>query len=119
MKTARPILKFSLLHLLIIIAIYTILYAAQAVEIANSYFSGGLVILLNAWLLTLGWRLIFSKKSVGLSVFLIVFKYAILAVIIYFISKENWVDMFSFSMGLITITISALGYALVFRSRRK
>ena len=77
-----------------------------------SFLSGALVILTSFWLLGWAWSLIFQKKLVALAVGIIVFKYAILGIIIFTLVKLAWFDPLWFSMGVASLILSAITYAL-------
>lgn len=64
-------------------------------------------------MLAFAWSLIFKKKLIALAISLIVFKYAILGLIIYQLIKVTKVDLFWFSMGVASFAVSALVYAFV------
>ena len=77
-----------------------------------SFLVGSLVILLSFILLGIGWSLIFQKKLVALAGFVIVFKYAILGIIIYTIVKRPWFNPLWFAMGVASFVLSAIVYAV-------
>lgn len=72
---------------------------------------GGLVVLLNLILLTVGWAMLLRKKFVALAVTVIVIKYAILGIIIYQLMLQPWLSPVFFLVGvsslLATIVISS------------
>jgi len=73
---------------------------------AASFFIGGLLILLNVWALTFVWKRIIQKKFIALPVSVIVFKYAILGLIIYQVSKVPWLNPLCFSAGLGSLIVT-------------
>lgn len=77
-----------------------------------SFASGGLVVAANFILLGLGWNLVFRKKLIALSVLIIVFKYAILGIIIYQLVKQNWLLPLWFAAGVASIMLGSLIYGL-------
>lgn len=77
-----------------------------------SFLIGAGLILLNFLLLGLAWKLIFAQKFVALSIGVIVFKYAILGIIIFKLVKNPWVSLLWFSMGVATFMIPAIAYAI-------
>lgn len=105
----RRILKFQLVILIIacpLLYIYGPRYAM------NSFLAGVLVVAGNFILLGTSWKLIFTKKLIALSVLTIVFKYAILGIIIYRLIKASWMLPIWFSVGITSMMISALIYGL-------
>ncbi len=77
-----------------------------------SYLVGSLLILLSFILLGIGYGLIFKKKLVALAIGIIVFKYAILGIIIYTLIQQSWFDRLWFAMGIASFVLSALIYAI-------
>lgn len=60
----------------------------------------------------LAWGFIFQKKLIALSIGIIVFKYAILGIIIFTLVKQPWFDTLWFSLGIASLILSALVYGL-------
>ncbi|MFS4458936.1 hypothetical protein [Bdellovibrio sp. HCB2-146] len=79
---------------------------------ALSYAAGSGLIFLTFVLLAWGWSLIFSKKMIALAIGIIVFKYAILGIIIYTLVKLSWFTPLWFALGVASFAISALIYAI-------
>ena len=76
-----------------------------------SYLFGSGLVLANLLILTLAWSLILRKKLVALAVTVIVFKYAILGVIIYRLLQDSMITALGFCVGLSTLMVTALIYA--------
>lgn len=79
---------------------------------ALSYLIGGLLIWYGLISWGIGMSFIFQKKYIALSMGIIVFKYAILGVIIYWFVHQNWAQPLWFSLGVASFVITALIYAL-------
>lgn len=79
---------------------------------AFSYAAGAGTIFLSVVLLAWGWGLIFSKKMIALAIGIIVFKYAILGIIIYTLVHLHWFAPLWFAMGIASFALSALIYAI-------
>ncbi|MNS76869.1 hypothetical protein D3C72_1104270 [compost metagenome] len=62
--------------------------------------------------MALGYGLIFKKKLIALAIGIIVFKYAILGIIIFQLVKQPWLSSLWFCLGIATFGVSALVYAL-------
>ncbi|MNL40402.1 hypothetical protein D3C87_1627470 [compost metagenome] len=77
-----------------------------------SFSAGAGVILINFLLLGWGWGLIFRKKLIALSVGIIVFKYAILGIIIFRIVKQPWMEPLWFCLGIASFVLTSLIYSL-------
>jgi len=82
-------------------------------ESAASYFSGSILILANVTVLTIAWSFITQKKFVALAVSVIVFKYAILGVIIYRLLKYSWLDPMWMSIGLGSLLLTTILFGLL------
>ena len=73
---------------------------------------------INVALMVFCWGLIFRKKFIALSVGVIVFKYAILGVMIYFAILKGWLSPLAFSLGIGTVVPAALIYAMIVKKDR-
>jgi hypothetical protein len=91
---------------------YVSLLLFAAPNHANSYLCGSLTILLSFSVMGLGYGLIFRKKLVALGGSLIVFKYAILGIIIFTLVKLDWFSSIWFAMGVASFILSAIYYAI-------
>ncbi|WII73010.1 hypothetical protein QJS83_03880 [Bdellovibrio sp. 22V] len=79
---------------------------------AYSYMAGSGTIFLSFLLLAWGWGLIFQKKLVALSIGIIVFKYAILGIIIFKLTALPWFDTLWFAIGVASFILAAFVYAV-------
>lgn len=79
---------------------------------ALSFIVGALIVTGNFILLGSGWKMVFRKKLIALSVLIIVFKYAILGVIIYHFVRQTWMQPFWFAIGVASMMGASLIYAL-------
>ena len=79
---------------------------------AFSFLAGSGLILLSFFLLGIGWGLIFQKKLIALAVAIIVFKYAILGIIIFTLVKLPWFTPLWFALGVASFILSALVWAV-------
>ncbi|UOF00390.1 hypothetical protein [Bdellovibrio reynosensis] len=89
-------------------------YAPQQ---ALSFVAGSLTILTSCILLAVGFSLIFRKKLIALAIGIIVFKYAILGIIIFTLVKLSWFSPLWFSMGVASLILSAISFAVKEASR--
>jgi ascorbate-specific PTS system EIIC-type component UlaA len=94
-------------------ALSGILWLSGATESAASYFSGSFLILVNVTVLAVAWSFITQKKFIALSVSIIVFKYAILGVIIYRLLKFPWLNPVWMSIGLGSLLITTILFGLL------
>lgn len=67
---------------------------------ALSFFLGGLLMLLNLLGLAYFWNLIFTKKSIALAAFVIIFKYLILGMILWSLASAKSLQPMPFVLGL-------------------
>ena len=91
------------------------IYSTQS---AISFASGGTLVALNFLILGFAWSLIFQKKLIALAVPLIIFKYAILGLIIYQVIQSSSLDILWFCLGIGSFVISALIF-VIFEVRRR
>jgi hypothetical protein len=106
-------MKRVLIFQALILAAGTILlYCYGPQQAAPSYIVGGFIVGGNFILLGNAWKMIFNKKQVALSVLIIVFKYAILGVIIYVLVNQKWLSPFWFSAGIASMMVASLAYGL-------
>lgn len=79
---------------------------------AYSFLAGSGLVFLSVFLLGIGWGLIFQKKLIALAIGIIVFKYAILGVIIFTVVKLSWFMPLWFVMGVASFMFSAIYFAV-------
>lgn len=79
---------------------------------ASSFVFGSLLILFDIILNWLTWKLIFAKKLVALAIGIIVFKYAILGIIVMNVFKLLWLDILWFCLGIASLALAAVIYAI-------
>lgn len=89
---------------------------SHSTQSAISFAAGGALIAVNFLILGIAWSLIFQKKLIALAVPLIIFKYAILGLIIYQVVQSSSIDLLWFCLGIGSFVISALIF-VVWRSR--
>lgn len=66
-----------------------------------------------------GFRWLMDKKQVALSVPLIVIKYAILGIIVYFSLNQKWLNIWAYSLGVGLVIVSSLLYGLWKSSKQR
>ncbi len=74
---------------------------------------GALIVLLNLAALSFSWKRIFSKKSIALAVFVIIFKYVILGMILWGLSVAGWLNVIGFLIGLASLLFSVFAAMLM------
>lgn len=77
-----------------------IVYNYLGMDWAVSVFIGGLLMIINIALLTFLWKQVFFKKSIALAVIIIIFKYAILALILWSLASFTWMKLMGFLIGI-------------------
>ena len=95
------------------IFLYTLALALGAQFLYNSDISisvllGGLTMWANVLGLAFFWRLIFLKKSIALAVLTIIFKYLILALILWSLASAKWLNPAAFCVGLTALLFGVL-----------
>lgn len=65
-----------------------------------SFLLGPLLIFFSMWTFGLLFRRVISKKSIAGNTMIIVFKYAILAVCLFFAARAKWFSFLNFALGL-------------------
>jgi hypothetical protein len=104
--------KIGLLQTLVMALATPLLLAFTTQQQTCSFLIGSGLILMSFALMGLGYGLIFKKKLVALSIGIIVFKYAILGIIIFQLVKQPWLSSLWFCLGIASFGVSALLYAL-------
>jgi len=120
-KSRHPTRRITLSHLklffIIQIAITAIgsivLLEGRNAESAASFAIGSGIILVNVLSLAFVFSRVIQKKLIALSISIIVFKYAILGIIIYKLLSLSWVDRIWLCAGLASLVVSALFFASV------
>jgi hypothetical protein len=82
-------------------------------ESAASCALGGVIMLVNLLGLTFLWYLVFSKKSIALAVFVIIFKYLILGFILWKLADVSWMKPVGLVIGLSTLVLAILSATMM------
>jgi hypothetical protein len=107
-------MKDTLIAQTLLVAIGTVISALIfGRDSAVSYALGSSIILLNFRVIGWSWEKVIKKKSVAIAFVVIVFKYAILAGIIYGVSLIPGLKTLFFAVGLMTVVPAALLVALI------
>ena len=93
--------------------ISALLFFTHGQAVALSCLIGGGIMLLNLLGIYLLWHLIFSKKSIALAVFVIIFKYLILGVVLWNLSSISWLKPLGLVAGLSTLVLAILSATLM------
>lgn len=102
----------GLFHTLLTLLGAALVWHFATYQAALSFFVGSATLFLSLLMLGIGYGLIFKKKLVALAIGIIVFKYAILGIIIFALVKFHWFNPLWFSLGLASLVFSALFYAI-------
>jgi hypothetical protein len=98
---------------------FTLAYQFINLNSAMWLIVGFIFMLLNTALIGSVWKLIFSKKSIALVLLIIIFKYVILAVLIWYLAQKINLNAVGFSLGILAFLVSIiLSYALGFYIKR-
>jgi hypothetical protein len=100
-------------NITILMAVYAFFGAFAGYFFINTDFSaslmvGALIMLANLAGLAFLWRLIFSKKSIALAAFVIIFKYVILGIILWSLASVNWLKPIGFITGLASLVFGVV-----------
>lgn len=104
--------KVSLLHILTMLLFCLGILFFGAKQHLFSFLVGSGGIWANLLILWAGWALIFRKKLVALAIGLIVFKYAILGIIMFKLVKQPWFEPGWFAAGVASFVITSLLYSM-------
>lgn len=104
--------RVVLFQILVIVLTSLVLYIAGLQHKISSFLTGSLVVGGNFILGAVGWKLVFRKKLIALAILIIVFKYAILGVIIYHFVKQSWMQPVWFAAGVTSMMMASLIYGL-------
>lgn len=87
----------------LIVGISSIILAFLAPGLVPAFLAGAFLITLNFVLLAVFWKNILDKKHVAMTSGIIVFKYAILGILLYIFVKELKMPMLPFFAGVSTL----------------
>ena len=104
---------FFIIQITVILAGSLIFAEIVDTKSAASFASGAGLILLNVAVLAFVWLYLIQKKLVAVSLTIIVFKYAILGVIIYKLLNLEWIQQSWFCVGLGSLVFSTLVYGFI------
>jgi hypothetical protein len=93
-----------------------VLGEGRGAESAASFAIGSGIVLANVMSLAFVFQKLIQKKLIALSLSIIVFKYAILGIIIYKLLSLPWVDRLWLCVGLASLVVSSLFFASVART---
>lgn len=82
--------------------------AQQAVSAA----AGAMVVMASVGLMAWSVQRLFEKKSIALAGMVIVIKYLLLAVLIYWISLQPWANLLWLGAGIASVVMTAVFYSL-------
>ena len=93
-----------------------VLAEGRDVASAGSFAAGSAIVLFNVLTLAFVISRVIQKKLIALSITIIVFKYAILGIIIYKLLSFAWVDRIWLCTGLASLVVSVLFFAAVIKT---
>ena len=73
-----------------------------------SFAIGGIIVLSNISVIWLCWTYLIPKKLIAVAILIIVFKYAILAIILYKVLHLSWVQPLWLGLGFGTLMLAAV-----------
>lgn len=89
-----------------------VLWQTNSAHHGISFLLGSGIILFDFVLFWIAGKLIFAKKLVALAIGIIVFKYAILGIIVFKIFELTWLNILWFCLGIASFALSAVSYAV-------
>lgn len=108
--------RVLLFQILITLLGSLLLWAFSRPDLIASYAVGSALVAGNFLLLGTLINFIFKKKLIALMVLVIVFKYAILGIIIYLLVKQSWLVPLWFAAGVSSMMMGSVLYAVMFRN---
>lgn len=112
MSNLSPIQRACLDQFVISALLVGIAWYVGGQQQAASTALGALLMTFNLGALTWTWGRLFEKKSIALAGAIIVIKYAIFGVILFWITRQTWIQVLWLLAGVITIIPTALLYSL-------
>ena len=112
------ILRYSLIHIAVVIGVYAIYMLGGAAQQGLSFMAGGMLSVLNLVAIIFVIQSIFEKKSIALVSLVIVIKYTALLAILYVLYKNGWEFNLSFIAGL-SVMLITVGVIMFEQLRKK
>ena len=106
----KNVAKLMILLVCIVSLVFWLLGLGTEYILTYSIVSGFL--LLNLLTLFILWRAIILKKSIAQGLSIIIFKYPIIAYILWTISKSSWIKPTAILVAILTFVISIVGATL-------
>ena len=95
------------------LALSAALFFTSGYSAAISCLAGGFLMLINLLGLSFLWGWIFSGKSTWLATLMILFKYLVLGLLLWALSKSAWLHPVGFVFGLSTLILSILSMTAI------
>ncbi|MES2962740.1 MAG: hypothetical protein V4760_02545 [Bdellovibrionota bacterium] len=99
-------------HIVVTALLGVFVFTARGEAAALSVLAGGLVSFLNLTFLVITWPRLLAKKQVALAIATIVFKFALLGWILYFVAQSQAIRLGWFATGLGVVIASVLATAI-------
>lgn len=113
-------IKLTARFLIVYIVLASVaLYFSLGTPAAYSCLAGGGLMLLDLGGFYLAWQLYFRKKSIALMVLVIIFKYFVLALVFWSLTKVSWIHPFGFVIGISTLVLAILSMTVAKSFARK
>ena len=104
---------FLIIHVIFSLLLTGILYTFLGGKDLGSFIVGSSLSILNSFLLGITWRFILMKKRIALAISVIVFKYAILIVLIYSFVMSKVFDLAWLSLGIASVAGVGIPWSLI------
>ena len=104
-------------QIVVSLCVAAFLYVFVNQNVAITSLSTSVVLLANLYGLFIFWRIVFLKKSIALGLLIIIFKYPLIALCIWQISKQPWVQLEGILVSMLAFIVSIVGVVL-YKQRR-
>ncbi len=94
-----------------------VLWATVGKNAAISCFITALILLINLLGLYIFWKVVFFKKSIALGLLIIIFKYPLIALILWQMSQQTWVHPVGVFVSMLLFLLSIVG-VVIYTQRR-
>lgn len=119
MKKNNELHLFFIIHFLFTIIGMPYFYANYNLLNLISFVSGSFFSAFNVTLLIIVLKALFKKKSVALPVGVIVFKYAVLGIVLYTVAQKEFFNIIYFVVGLSILLPSSLVFSVLYVRKKQ
>lgn len=99
----------------LVAAVILLIFASQAAAISCLIVSA--LLLINLFGLYMFWKVVFFKKSIALGLLIIIFKYPLIALVLWQMSQQTWVHPVGVFISMLLFLLSVVG-VVIYTQRR-